>query len=42
MADHGLAINWGDARYRVLRSYREWLRAVSDTLGSCGAEFEAD
>lgn len=24
------AANWGDARYRVLKSYREWLRAVSD------------
>lgn len=24
------AVNWGDARYRVLKSYREWLRAVSD------------
>jgi hypothetical protein len=24
-----LAVNWGDAKYRVLKSYREWLRAVS-------------
>lgn len=23
------AVNWGDAKYRVLKSYREWLRAVS-------------
>jgi hypothetical protein len=24
-----LAVNWGDAKFRVLKSYREWLRAVS-------------
>ena len=23
------AVNWNDAKYRVLKSYREWLRAVS-------------
>ena len=24
------AVNWTDARTRVLKSYREWLRAVSE------------
>lgn len=24
------AVNWTDARARVLKSYREWLRAVSE------------
>lgn len=25
---NGIAVNWNDARQRVLKSYREWLRAV--------------
>lgn len=27
-----LAASWNDAKYRVLKSYREWLRAVSLSL----------
>lgn len=23
-----VAVNWGDAKRRVLKSYREWIRAV--------------
>lgn len=26
------AVNWSDARFRVLKSYREWLRAVSNPI----------
>ena len=29
VADGSIAVNWSDAKYRVLKSYREWLRAVS-------------
>lgn len=28
-ANHQSAVNWADARRRVLTSYREWIRAVS-------------
>ncbi|KAF9884341.1 hypothetical protein FE257_001854 [Aspergillus nanangensis] len=33
------SLNWGDARYRVLKSYREWLRAVSGPLNSSSITF---
>ncbi|CAG7929516.1 unnamed protein product [Penicillium olsonii] len=37
------SVNWGDAKYRVLKSYREWLRASPEiqTMYSLGMPVSA-